>query len=161
MSEDFSRTESRIFGALSPVDDFLLNPLIQDHSGTAPETSRNTLGTNQGTNEDNSQSDPHPEASVSRNQTTQNSGPDDTYKTILPQQFFSVPVASVICSRWGHLQSVYVSLFKNFFTKTNESGRLSEPIYSNFNPRGDLLHQIQLVMSFEEFAKRFLEISAR
>ena len=31
---------------------------------------------NQGTNEDDSQSDPHPEAGIFRSQTTQNSGPE-------------------------------------------------------------------------------------
>ena len=49
---------------------------LQSHSGTAPETSRNAFGTNQVTNEDDSQSDHHPEASIFHNQTTQNSGPE-------------------------------------------------------------------------------------
>ena len=39
-------TENRILGALSLPDNFLMIPLIQDHSGTAPETSRNAYGTN-------------------------------------------------------------------------------------------------------------------
>ena len=76
--QEYSRTVSRILGALSCLEDFLPNLLIQGHSGTAPETSRNTLRTNQGTNRDDSQSDPHPKAGVSQSQTT-NSGPDDTY----------------------------------------------------------------------------------
>ena len=79
LSKEFSRTESRFLGALSCLDGFLPNPLIQCRYGAAPETPRNTLGTNQGINEDNSQSDPHPEASVSQSQTTQNSGPDVGY----------------------------------------------------------------------------------
>ena len=58
-----------------------MNPLIQVHSGTASETSWNTLATNQRTNEDDSQNDRHPEASVSQSQSTRNSGPDDTYDT--------------------------------------------------------------------------------
>ena len=49
LSQEFSRTENRILGALSRLDDFLMNPLIQGHSGTAPESSRNAYGTNQGT----------------------------------------------------------------------------------------------------------------
>ena len=73
--------ESRILGALSGLDDFFLNPLFQGHSETAPETPRNTLRTNQGTNEDHSQSDPYPEAGVSQSQTT-NSGPGDTFDNI-------------------------------------------------------------------------------
>ena len=77
LSQEFSRTENRILGALSRLDDFLMNLLIQGHSGTAPETSRSAYGTNQGTNEDDFQSDPHPEAGVFQSQTTQNSGPED------------------------------------------------------------------------------------
>ena len=83
LSQEFSKLENRIFGALSHFDDFLMSPLIQRHCGTAPETSQNASGTDQGTNEDDSQSDPHPKASIFRSQTTQNSGPNfghDRYK---------------------------------------------------------------------------------
>ena len=62
LSQEFSRMESHILGALSHLVDFLLNPLIEGHSRTTPQTSRNAYGTKQRTNEDDSQSDPHPEA---------------------------------------------------------------------------------------------------
>ena len=64
VSQEFSRTENRILGALARLDDFLMDPLLQGHSGTTPETSRNMFSTNQGTNEDDSQSNPHPEAGL-------------------------------------------------------------------------------------------------
>ena len=83
LSQEFSRTKNRILGALSRLDDFLMNPLIQGHSGTAPETSRNAYGTNQGTNEDDSQSDPHPEAGLLQSQTTQNSSQEDGHDKYL------------------------------------------------------------------------------
>ena len=51
-----------------------MNPLIQGKSGTTPVMSRNAFSTNQGTNEDDSQSDPHPEAGIFGNQTMRNSG---------------------------------------------------------------------------------------
>ena len=54
-----------------------MNPLIQGDSGTTPETSRNKFSINQGTNEDDSQSDPHPEAGIFGNQTIPNSGQED------------------------------------------------------------------------------------
>ena len=54
-----------------------MNPLIQGHSGTAPATSQNAFRTSQGTNEDDFKSDPHPEARIFNNQTTQNSGSED------------------------------------------------------------------------------------
>ena len=76
LSQELSRTESRILGALSKLDEFLLNQQIRTHSGTVPETFRNTNVDNQGTNEDDSQTDPHPEAGLFRSQTTQNSGPE-------------------------------------------------------------------------------------
>ena len=74
LSQEYSRTESRILGTLSKVDEFLLNQQIRMHYGTVPETFRNTNVDNQGTNEDDSMSDPHPEAGLFRSQTTQNSG---------------------------------------------------------------------------------------
>ena len=77
LSKEFSRTESCILGAPSRLDELFLNPLIQDHSGSTPETSRNTQGENQGTNEDSSQNDPHPETRISQSLFTQISGPDN------------------------------------------------------------------------------------
>ena len=65
LSQEFSRTESRILGALSKLDEFLLNQQITTHSETGPGTFRNTNMENQGTNEDDSQSDPHPEVGPS------------------------------------------------------------------------------------------------
>ena len=89
LSQEFSRTENRILGTLARLDDFLMNPLLQGHSGTAPETSWIALSTSQGTNEDDSQSDLHPEAGIFHNQMTQNFGPEDghnTGKVVLLQQ---------------------------------------------------------------------------
>ena len=71
LSRKFSRTGNRILGALSRLDDFLMNPLIQGYTGTAPETSRNAFGTI----EDDSQSGPHPEAGIFRKKMMRNSGP--------------------------------------------------------------------------------------
>ena len=82
LSQQFSRTENRIVGALKRLNDFLMNPLLQVHSGTAPETSGNALNTNQVTNEDDSQNDPHPEAGIFHNQMTQNSRPEDGHDMV-------------------------------------------------------------------------------
>ena len=54
-----------------------MNPLFQGKSGTTPVMSRNALSTNQGTNEDDSQNDPQPEAGIFGNQTMRNSGQKD------------------------------------------------------------------------------------
>ena len=83
LSQEFSRTESCILGALSKLDEFLLNQQIRTHSETVPGTFRNTNVGNQGTNEDDSQSDPHTEAGIFRGQTTENSGPKDCLDNIV------------------------------------------------------------------------------
>ena len=77
LSQAFNRIESRISDALSKLDEFLSNQQIQTHSKTGPGTFRNTNVENRGTNEDDSQSDPHPEARIFHGQTTQNSGPKE------------------------------------------------------------------------------------
>ena len=64
LSQEFCRTENHILGALARIDDFLMNPLLQRHSGATPETSRNVFSKNRGANEDDSQIDPHPEAGL-------------------------------------------------------------------------------------------------
>ena len=76
LSQEFSGTKNHTLGALARLDDSLMNPLLQDHSGTTAEASQNALNTSQGTNEDDSQNDTHPEAGIFHNQTTQNSGPE-------------------------------------------------------------------------------------
>ena len=77
LSQEYSRTESRILGALTKLDEFLSNQQIHTHFETVPGIFRSTNVENQGTNEDDSQSDPHPEAGIFHGQTTQNLGPKD------------------------------------------------------------------------------------
>ena len=61
LSKEFSRTESRILGALSKLDEFLLNPQVRTCSLAVPETSRNNNSENRETNGDCSSDDPCPE----------------------------------------------------------------------------------------------------
>ena len=71
LSKEFSRTENRILGALP------------GGSGTTPEPTRNASGINQGTNEDDSQKDPHPEAGLFHGQREQNSGTERDYDNLV------------------------------------------------------------------------------
>ena len=68
LSWEFSKREGRFLGALSPLDECVQNPQPRVHPGTAPETSRILDRGNQGTNEDHSQNDSHPEVGVSFSQ---------------------------------------------------------------------------------------------
>ena len=62
LSKEFSRTESRILGALSKLDEFLLNPQVRTCSVAVPGTSRNSGSENQELTGDRSQGDLCPEA---------------------------------------------------------------------------------------------------
>ena len=60
-SKEFSRTQSRILGALSNLDEFLLNPQVRTCSVAVPGTSRNNDSENQEPTGDRSLGDPCPE----------------------------------------------------------------------------------------------------
>ena len=60
LSKEFSRTESRILGALSKLDDFLLNPQVRACSVAVQGTSRNANSENRETHWDRSSDDPYP-----------------------------------------------------------------------------------------------------
>ena len=61
ISQELTRTENCILGALAKLDEFLLNTLLGTQSGTVPGSSWNTGVENQEPDEDLSQIDPHPE----------------------------------------------------------------------------------------------------
>ena len=65
LSHEFSRIETHILGAVSNIDEFLLNPQIRTLSVTVPGTSRNTASENQEPTGDNSQNYPHSEVEFS------------------------------------------------------------------------------------------------
>ena len=118
LSKEFSRTENRILGASARLDDFLMKPLLQGHSGTTPEPSRNALMASQGTNEDDSQNDHHPEAGLFHGQMTQNSGPEDGHDTNQPPFWeryscFSVPKLTFIFIRNLFIKTKIGSYFFN------------------------------------------------
>ena len=61
LSKEFSKTESRILGALSKLDEFLLNPQVRTCSMAVPGTSRNTNLENRETTGDRSSGETYPE----------------------------------------------------------------------------------------------------
>ena len=69
LSQELCRTESRIFVALSKLDEFLFSPQIRTHSGTVPEHPWNLDVENQEPTGHRSQNDPNPNAESSVYQT--------------------------------------------------------------------------------------------
>ena len=61
LSQEFSRTESRILGALSKLDEFLLNAQVRTFSVAVPGTSRNNFLENREPTGNRSLDDPCPE----------------------------------------------------------------------------------------------------
>ena len=75
-SKELSRTESRILGALSKLDEFLLNPQVRTCSVAVPGTSRNSDSENREPTRDRSLSDPCPEAVFSSHHSCNLNGSD-------------------------------------------------------------------------------------
>ena len=140
LSQEFSRTENRILGALARLDDFLVNPLLQGHSGTTPETSRNVFSVNQGTNEDDSQSDPHPEAGLLI------SGREDRHDMVPGVQRESVDGCDMTTSmnhkydhcvlNWGRQNKTMNLLKSNRFHRFRIHGKISSREHQHFGRFG-------------------------
>ena len=65
LSKEFSRTESRVLGALSKLDEFLLNPQVRTCSVAVTGKTRNNESGNRETNEDRSPNVPFPGERIS------------------------------------------------------------------------------------------------
>ena len=70
LSQERSRTESRILGALCRLDEFLLSPRVRIFSRTVPRTFQNNVSENRELTGDHSQNDPYPEVEFSSRQTS-------------------------------------------------------------------------------------------
>ena len=64
-SQEFSKTESRILGALSKLDEFLLNPQVWTCSAAVPGRSRNNISKDRETTGDRSSDDLCPKVGYS------------------------------------------------------------------------------------------------
>ena len=61
LSKEFNKTESRILGALSKLDEFLLNPQVRTCSVAARGMSGNVISGNREIHGDHASNDPYPE----------------------------------------------------------------------------------------------------
>ena len=88
LSQDFSRTDSRTLGALSKLDEFLLNPQLRTCSGTVPGTSRNKDLENGEPVWDRSQNDTYPEVELSVRQASNSADSDHEETTHKTARFY-------------------------------------------------------------------------
>ena len=127
LSQEFSRTESRILGALSKIDGFLLNPQIRRFSGTAPGTFRNADVETHEPSGDRSQNDPQPEVEFSacRASNLTDSDPGETSHStnrlrktqpacnFLFERSFLLTVSTRKLSQWGKIIEETVICYLN------------------------------------------------
>ena len=90
LSKEFSKTESRILGALSKLDEFLLNPQVRTCSVAVPGTSRNTVFENWQTTGDRSSIDPYAELGYFSHHSGQLNSPETETNPHSVFGFFSV-----------------------------------------------------------------------
>ena len=76
LPKEFNKTESRILGALSKLDEFLLNPQVRTCSVAAHGTSRNANSENRETQGDLSLNDPYPEVGYFSHHSGQPNSPE-------------------------------------------------------------------------------------
>ena len=93
LSKEFSRTESRILGALSKLDEFLLNPQVRTCSVAVPGTSRSSNLENQGTNEDR----PSDEVEFSSPLSGAETDPHRNCLAFSPQRLIDVRIVFAFC----------------------------------------------------------------
>ena len=92
LSREIVRTESRILGALSKLDEFLLNPQVRTCSVAVPGTSGNSSSENRETTGDRSSDDPYPEVRFSSHHSGHLNSPDVEdypHRIILESQEYS------------------------------------------------------------------------
>ena len=76
LSKEFNKTESRVLGALSKLDEFLLNPQVRTCSVATRGTSRNSNSDNRETHGDRSSNDPYPEVGYFPHHSGQHNSPE-------------------------------------------------------------------------------------
>ena len=76
LSKEFSKTESRILGTLSKLDEFFLNPQVRNCSVAVQGTSGNANSENRETDGDRSSDDPCPEVAYFSHHSGQLNSPE-------------------------------------------------------------------------------------
>ena len=99
LSKEFSKTESRILGALSKLDEFLLNPQVRTCSVAAHGTSRNSNSENRETHGDRSSDDPYPEVGCFPHHSGQLNGPEaEIYPHMVTENY---PHSHLTCPKFA------------------------------------------------------------
>ena len=119
LSKELSKTESRILGALSKLDEFLLNPQVRTCSVAAHGTSRNSTSENRKTHEDRCSNDPYPEVGYFPHHSGQLNGPEaENYPHMVTENYphRTVQIRST-SNIWNNPEGLLFFSKKILFTK--------------------------------------------
>ena len=127
LSKEFNKTESRILGALSNFDEFLLNPQVRTCSLAAHGTSRNSNSENRETHGDRSSDDPYPEVGYFPHHPGQLNSPEaeTTSHTVTE----SYPHTNLFLTGYWHFDSSGVSI--QLFSEETFYFSNKKPIFRN------------------------------
>ena len=125
LSKEFSKTESRILGALSKLDEFLLNPQVGTCSVAVPGTSRNTNWENRETTGDRSSDDPYPEVGYFSHHSGQLNSPEtktNPHSSVaFPSKSGSVHGSATYTIR-GIYMNIYWGVIRIWYASTTYKG---------------------------------------
>ena len=120
LSEEFKKTESRILGASSKLDEFLLNPQVWTCSVAAHGTSRNSNSENRKTHGDRSSNDPYPEVGYFLHHYGQLNSPE------------AETISHMVTETYPHIsdQEIMQNIIKNHPINIKEKGKTLKIIIS-------------------------------
>ena len=106
LSKEFNKTETRILGALSKLDELLLNPQVRNCSVAAHGTSRNSNLENRETNGDRSLNDPDPEVGCFPHHSGQLNSPEAETNSHMVTEDYS----HMVTGNYSHIYYILIIL---------------------------------------------------
>ena len=114
LSKEFSKTESRILGALSKLDEFLLNPQVRTCSVAVQGTSRNANSENRETQGDRSSDYPYPEMGYFPHHSGQLNSPEtETNSHMVTENYPQSHFLKTCCKAMFRRSRVYFICFES------------------------------------------------
>ena len=142
LSKEFSKTESRILGALSKLDEFFLNPQVRTCSVAVQGTSRNANSENREIHEDCSVDDPYPEVGYFPHHSGQLHSPE------------TETISHMVTENYPHTN---LEKHVKLLCKLNKWNNCSKFYYAEFSFCFDIrFFSISVVFTFARFARSYI-----
>ena len=131
LSKEFNKTESRILGALSKLDEFLLNRQVRTCS-VVQGSSRNANSENRETHGDRSSNGPYPEVGYFPHHSEQLNSPETELNShVVTENYPHKYTRKIIHSVVAFFFFFQTKIANSFYSKINDSGRLRTTRFSS------------------------------